>query len=275
MTTWQANKVEVDGVHLHVTRSGGNKPALVLVHGVTDDGLCWGPVASVLEANFDVIMIDARGHGGSDAPESGYDLLTLANDLHGVIQALGLEKPIVIGHSLGAVTTLVMSALYPNTPRAIALEDPPAWWVKTPDSDFLPRSTFIRDWILGLKTQTREQILADGRVQNPLWSESELEPWANSKVSVSAHAMKEIFSSNHSAGIVWDELLPRITCPALVITADLSRGAALTPTGVDALKALVPQLQVKHIEGAGHSIRREQFAQYMQVLQNYLSEIAR
>jgi N-formylmaleamate deformylase len=272
MAAWQTNNVEVNGVRLHITRTNGNGPALVLVHGVTDDGLCWEPVAKLLETNYDVIMVDARGHGRSDAPESGYDLITLANDLHGVIQSLELDQPIVLGHSLGAVTTLVMSALHPDTPRAIALEDPPAWWVKTPDSEFLPRSTGILDWIMQLKTQTLQQILADGRIQNPLWSEAELVPWANSKLRVSAHAMKEIFTPNHSAGIVWDELLPRITCPTLVITADLTRGAALAPAGVAALKALVPQLRVEHIENAGHSIHREQFARYMQIVQNYLSE---
>ncbi len=145
MAIWQTDYVEVNGVRLHLTRTGGDKPSLVLVHGISDDGLCWSPVAMALSADYDVIMVDARGHGYSDAPESGYDLITLANDLHGVIRDLQLNKPFVLGHSLGAVTSLVMSALYPQTPCAIVLEDPPAWWIRSSDSEFSQGAGAIRD----------------------------------------------------------------------------------------------------------------------------------
>jgi hypothetical protein len=60
---------------------------------VTDDGLCWSPLARLLEGERDVIMVDARGHGRSSAPEGGYDPLTQGRDLAGVIAALGLKKP--------------------------------------------------------------------------------------------------------------------------------------------------------------------------------------
>lgn len=274
MTNWQSSNIDVNGVQLHFTRTGGAHPPLVLAHGVTDDGLCWAPVAAVLAADYDVIMVDARGHGQSDAPESGYDLVTLANDLAGVIHALALDKPLVMGHSLGAVTTLAMAALHPATPRAIVLEDPPAWWIRTAGSDFQSRSTGIRDWIIQLKSKTRQQIISEGRDQNPLWSEAELAPWADSKVMVSADAMWKLFAHDHTAGIVWEKLLPAITCPALVITADLSRGAILAPAGVDALKLHVPQLQAVHIAEAGHSIRREQFDRYMDVVSSFLAGVS-
>jgi pimeloyl-ACP methyl ester carboxylesterase len=246
-----------------------------LVHGVTDSGLCWSPVAARLATDYDVVMVDARGHGQSDAPEDGYDLITLADDLAddlaGVVQALELDRPLFIGHSLGAVTTLVMAARHPDVPRAIVLEDPPAWWVRSLDSESLPRSTGIRDWVIELKNKTREQILAEGRAQNPLWSEAELAPWADSKVDVSADAMVRLFTPNHTAGIVWDELLRCITCPALALTAELSLGGALAPAGVEALRLLVPQLHAVHIADAGHNIRREQFARYMDAVSSFLA----
>lgn len=273
MTDWQSNDIEVNGIRLHITRTGGNNPPLVLVHGVTDDGLCWTPVAEAMAARYDVTMVDARGHGQSDAPENGYDPISLANDLVGVIGALELERPLVMGHSMGAVTTLMMAALHPAVPRAIVLEDPPAWWVQSPDSDFLPRLASIRDWIIQLKRKTRAQILDEGRTQNPGWSEAELQPWADAKVRVSADAMVKLFAPNHTAGIIWAELLPHVTCPILAITADLSRGAVLTPAGVEALRKLIPQLKDEHIEGAGHSIRREQFARYMEVVSGFLADL--
>ena len=78
MAHWHSGDVEANGIRLHYTRTGGTKPPLVLAHGLTDDGLCWTPVAEALEAEYDVIMVDARGHGQSDAPETGYDSATQA-----------------------------------------------------------------------------------------------------------------------------------------------------------------------------------------------------
>jgi pimeloyl-ACP methyl ester carboxylesterase len=166
-----------------------------------------------------------------------------------------------------------MAGLYPDTPRAIVLEDPPSWWVKTPTSEFLQRAGGIKEWASQLKSKTREQIIAEGRAQNPLWSDAELDPWADSKLSFSLNAMMNLFTPHHTAGIVWAETLQRISCPVLVVTADLARGAALAPAGVDALKALVPHLQVEHIANAGHSIRREQFAHYVEVVRAFLADI--
>jgi len=71
-------------------------------------------------------------------------------------------------------------------------------------------------------------------------------------------------------GITWAELLPRITCPALLITADLDRGAIVRPEMAAAMQQQMPQLQVAHIPGAGHSIRREQFDRYIAVVRSFL-----
>ena len=58
MANWQSGDVVVNGLRLHYTRTGGDKPPFVLAHGFSDDGLCWTPVARQLEADYDVVMID-------------------------------------------------------------------------------------------------------------------------------------------------------------------------------------------------------------------------
>ena len=122
--TWQSDTIEVNGLRLHYTRTGGDKPALVLAHGFSDDGLCWAPVAEILAPDYDVIMVDARGHGRSAAPEQGYGSAEHVADLAGVISALRLQRPILLGHSMGAMSTLLLAGTYPDLPRAILLEDP-------------------------------------------------------------------------------------------------------------------------------------------------------
>src|SRR5439155_11984508 len=88
------------------------------------NGRCWTRVARDLESDYDVIMPDARGHGLSDAPATGYSSTDHAADLAGLIGALGLQRPAVGGHSMGAGTTLRLIADYPSLASCAVLEDP-------------------------------------------------------------------------------------------------------------------------------------------------------
>jgi len=274
--SWQSSTIQSNGIRMHYTRTGGAKPALVLAHGVTDDGLCWTPVAEALAPDYDVIMVDARGHRRSTATESGYDPSTQAADHDGVIAALSLHKPLLLGHSMGAITSLALAGIYPDTPRAILLEDPPPFWMparpeppRRQDSQAGPGARFGE-----LKRKTREQLIAEAHAQNPAWSDAELGPWADAKLRFSPNVLAEVFGANKLALIDWPATLRRIACPALVITADPTRGAALREDGLAALQAQVPQLETAHIPGAGHNIRREQFARYMEVVRAFLARWA-
>ena len=115
MAPWQSAELEANGLRLHYTRTGGDKPPLVLAHGFSDDGLCWTPVARALEDDYDMIMIEARGHGQSQAAEQNYSDVDLGNDLAGAIAALGLRRPAVLGHSMGAATALALAGAHPRS----------------------------------------------------------------------------------------------------------------------------------------------------------------
>ena len=268
MALWQAGDLDVNGLRLHYTRTGGSKPPVVLTHGFSDDGLCWTPVAKLLEPDYDVIMIDARGHGRSDGPEQGYGQSDHAADVAGVITGLGLRRPAVLGHSMGAATALALAGLYPDLPGAILLEDPPAWWVVGVSPGFTPeRQAQMRAGIVNLKRKTREELIADQHAASPAWSEAELGPWADSKLRLSFN----VLNRNNAPAEDWPTMVKKITCPVLLITADPARGAIVTTEGAAALQALVPQTQVVHLPGAGHSIRREQFDRYMETVRSFLA----
>ena len=87
-------------------------------------GFCWTALARELEAEYDVIMPDARGHGRSSAPAYGYRYEDHANDVVSLIQALGLASPILIGHSMGGMTASVVIARHPTLLRGLILADP-------------------------------------------------------------------------------------------------------------------------------------------------------
>ncbi len=264
MTNWQSGDIDVNGLRSHYTRTGGDKPSVVLAHGFSDDGLCWTPVAEILEADYDVVMVDARGHGKSELPKRGTGLSGLGSDLARVITGLGLRRPAILGHSMGAATALGLAGVYPDLPGAILLEDPPPWWVAPPPT---ARPGSSADWIIELKRKTRQELIAHAHAQSPSWSEAELGPWADSKLRFSFH-----FSSQGLGKPVdWSATVQRITCPVLLITADPEKGAIVTPEAATAFQALLPQARVMHIPGAGHNIRREQFAHYMDVVKAHLA----
>src|SRR3712207_2935050 len=194
----------------------------------------------------------------------------MAGDLRGVIAGLGLHRPAVMGHQLGGGTTLAMASLYSDVPGAIILEDagalsPADFPHRRQAAENPAQSMFAR-----LQNKTRDELIAEMRTQHPDWSEAELGPWADAKLRLHPRAA----TFDPTIGIAWQELLPRITCPALLITADLDRGAMVTPERAAEMHRQLSQLQIAQIPGAGHNIRREQFDRFLEVVRSFLARWA-
>lgn len=267
---WQTGYIEANGVRLHYTRTGGAEPSIVLAHGVTDAGPCWTRVAEALDPEYDVIMVDARGHGQSDAPERGYGPAVQADDLAGVIAGLGLNRPAVLGHSMGAATALVLAGTHPGLPGAILMEDPPAWWTdRTSSLQETERRARMKERAIGLKQKNREELIADQRAEQPDWADADLQPWADAKLQFSPNVLS-VYDHDNGVNVDWRTVLGRITCPALLVISDPERGGIVTPESSAALKACVPHLEIAHVPEAGHNIRRDQFARYMDAVQGFL-----
>ncbi len=258
--------VHLDGFRMHYYRAGVSGQPVVFIHGITDDGLCWLPVVNKLTDQFDLVMVDLRGHGLSDAPEHGYTLLKMAEDIACLISELQLEKPILIGHSLGAAITLAVAGAYPTIPRSILLEDPPPFWsIKNPS----PRDAQIRatlpGWMQSIKTKTYSQLLDEARRANTRWSEEELDLWVQAKQRFSIQVSR-LAKMQDVVPEQFDEIIRRIICPVVFIPADSKLGGVSTRENVDELKRLVPQLELVQVTAAGHNIRRDCFPEYMRIL---------
>ena len=268
--SWPSGDVQANGVRLHYYRTGGAKLPLVLAHGFSDDGLCWTSVARALENSYDVVMVDARGHGRSGAPAHGYGPLEQADDLAGVITALKLSRPIVLGHSMGAMTVLALAGRHPELPRAILLEDPPPWWA----TDYPP--PFNKEWreeskawIAGFRRHSRKDIIDAQRLAAPNWPEEDLAPWVDSKTRLSL----SFFHQDVPPEVDWPPLVRRIPCPVLLLTADPEKGAIVTDAQAAGLRAMVPHLSIAHIAGAGHSIHRDQSGRFLEAVRAFLDEL--
>ena len=122
---WKQGNIPVNNGYLHYYRTGhGEKEPVILVHGFSDNGLCWTPVARELEKNYDVIMPDMKSHGLS-ARIDEEEPIDMALDLVKFIQSLELSHPIIVGHSMGAMIAFQVGTQYPKLAKALILEDPP------------------------------------------------------------------------------------------------------------------------------------------------------
>ena len=108
---------------LHYVQWGTKGMPVVCVHGLTANAFCFQALADELAPDHRVFAYDLRGRGDSDKPESGYTLSIHADDLAEIIDALELDRPIVIGHSLGAMIGLHFAARYPEKLSKLILMD--------------------------------------------------------------------------------------------------------------------------------------------------------
>ena len=113
-----------DGIRLHARDWGGSGQPVVLLHGLASNARIWDGVASRLAGTgLRVVALDLRGHGASDQPSVGYDFGSVGRDLEAALAGLGLERPVVAGHSWGANVALEFAADRPGRLAGLALVD--------------------------------------------------------------------------------------------------------------------------------------------------------
>jgi pimeloyl-ACP methyl ester carboxylesterase len=111
--------IATNGIELHVTEAGPDEaPLVVLCHGFPELGFSWRhQVPALVEAGYHVAVPDQRGYGRSSAPEAiaDYDIVHLHDDLLGILDELGRERAVFVGHDWGSI--VVWSLALRHTPR--------------------------------------------------------------------------------------------------------------------------------------------------------------
>lgn len=272
MTEWNTGYVTANDLKVFYRRNNpaGNKPTILLLHGFTDNSQCWSVVARDLEETYDIVIPDARGHGLTQGSVSEFSTHQLAEDAAAIIRELDLHKPFVFGHSMGALTTAVLAANYPNLVRAAVLEDPPfIKAVENPTAEQQQKILENRRKIFALHDLPQAERLAQSRIENPSWPEEELVAWSDAKGEYNREMRQ---NRNSLTAYPWREAVTRIQCPVLLITADTDKGAIITPEISREVPQLCPACQVIHVEGAGHCIHRERYAETMRHVFDFLSK---
>lgn len=123
-SSFQTQEITTNGATIHV-RVGGSGPSVVLHHGYGETGDMWAPLAAELAPSHTVVVPDLRGMGHSSKPTGGYDKKNQANDLAGVLDALGIEKTDLVAHDIGNMLGYAFAGQNPEQVTRFVLMDAP------------------------------------------------------------------------------------------------------------------------------------------------------
>lgn len=272
----ESTTITANGLRFRLLRWGpqpATRPVLLL-HGLASNARIWELVAPALaEVGLTCFAPDLRGHGRTDKPEGDYSHDTLAEDVLRLSQALGAERPILIGHSWGAAICLRFAARYPEgpgSPAAIVLVDggmaqlnayPGATWETIRDLFAPPRlaGTTLEDF--------RARLAHPARRWRPDDQANEV-ILANFEIGVDHTIRPHLTFERHMQIVraIWDFQTHRqfedVRCPVLMIPArppqpwDPQEAAyvALKEQGVARAQATIASLQVHWMDETVHDV---------------------
>jgi pimeloyl-ACP methyl ester carboxylesterase len=228
------------------------------------NGLCWTNLAHVLEKEYDVIMPDARGHGNSSVPDFGYRYEDHANDVAGLINALRLPPPILLGHSMGGMTAAVVASRKPNLLRGLVLADPT---FLSPEVQREVRDSDVADQHRRMLTMSLSEVVADARARHPNRSAETLELYARARLQTSMAAFDVLTPPNPD----YKMLMSAIDVPSLIVFGD--KGVVSSIVAKE-LQRFNPRLQAEQIRDAGHSVHLDQPERFAAVVESFIRSIA-
>ncbi len=260
--------VRANCVDLLVTEYDAPKtasPPLILLHGIGSRGVSWWPVVDRLAERFRLVALDLRGHGDSAKPTAGYRLADYAADLDDLLDALDLDRPRILGHSLGGMVALTWAIDHPERAAAIALEDSALrsgrWSLPAFD-----------EW-LALNAMSATEAAAAFASRYPDWT---AEDCARRATSITSTA-RGVFLEMRAMAEVEDGTdriapLATIQSPVLLVYGDLAAGGMVVPEDAERLVATLPHARIARVPGSGHNLHRDHSAAFLSLLVPFLTD---
>ena len=254
--------VETNGVRLHHLEYGHGERTTVVLPGITSPAITWEFVAEGLAADARVIVLDIRGRGLSEAPATGYALTDYAADAAGVIDALGLQRPVVLGHSMGARIAAALGALHPDAVGPMIVVDPPLTGPGRP-----PYPTPLESFRQQLQ-EAYEGTSADAVLRfYPRWSRREAEIRAEWLPTCAEHAVVQTWEHFNTEDFFafWRQLRP----PLQFIYGEES--PVITPEGLAEVRRHNEAAEIVGIPDAGHMIPWENLHDFVAAVRGFVT----
>jgi N-formylmaleamate deformylase len=259
-----SGRCQANGIDIHFLRTGGDKPPLVALHGLIGSSACLSPLARTLEGDFDVILPDARGHGQSSVPVSGYSYPELAADVIDLIAKLELDTPVLLGHSMGGLTAAVVASQLGSAISGLVLVDPtfisPEWQREAFESNVAAEHG-------QLLASARSDLLARARQRSPHRSDEMIGYLVDARLKTSLNAFEVLTPPNPD----YRELVRRVCVPTLLVIGE--RGVVSLDTAKELLR-LNPLVCSKLIADVGHGLPYDEPSRLGGVVLSFLRKLA-
>lgn len=264
MDRWFKGSCQAGGMDLHYLRTGGDKPPVVLLHGLMLNGACWTPLARALEEDYDVVMPDARGHGYSSAPKQGYCYDNLATDVLTLIEALRLDSPVLLGHSMGGMTAALAASRNAKQLQGLILADPT---FLTPQRQREVYESDVAAQHHRILSQPKEEFLAEMQARHSRRSQELIELFVQARFQTSTHAFEVLTPPNPD----YRQLIGALEIPSLLI---IGGAAGIVSAEMAAeLARMNPQLKVAQIAEAGHGLPYEEPERFSTLVKDFLRSL--
>ncbi len=254
--------VSSDGVKIHYSAQGRGEPALVFVHGWSCDGEVWKNQIPYFSKNHTVVTIDLGGHGQSDPGRDNWTMEMYGQDVKAVVDKLGLNKVILIGHSMGGPVIVAAERLMPEKVVALVGADTFHNIEKGYTGEQMAQiiANFERDF------QNEMDIFV--RNMFPANADDNLVDWVVAKMSA-AHPDVAISSLRSLGRYSMIGPLQDSNVPVYSISADF------WPTDFVVNKKYVKSFEVKMINGVGHFVMLEDPDKFNKYLDEIVKELGR
>lgn len=270
----QSQMIDLPAGRFHYVSWGVERtelPSVLLLHGITSSVQSWVRVGPALADRYRVYALDMRGHGESIKPSRGaYSLRRTADDAIAFIEAVSLERPVLIGHSWGGATAIVLAsgagAQEPVPELSHVILEDPAYHFGRGDPEERAAS-YTRD--IG---RPPEELRVEIAASSPGWTEADIEGKIDALQKVTREAVVSVFDEAGQAGSLLP-LLPQITAPVLLLRADPALGTTLDDAAWEQAKRYLPApSRAVQINGATHNIHRGTFDAFMQLVNDFLGQ---
>ena len=263
MTNWTTGVCEANGINIHYRRTGGDKPPLVLLHGLTGNGACWTPLARSLEGEYDVVMPDARGHGDSSTPLHGYRYEDHARDVIELIRELRIFTPMLLGHSMGGMTATVAASMAAQAVRGVILVDPT---FLSPQRQREVFGSDVPEQHRRLLSQDKCDVLAQLRSRHAHRSPEIVELIASARLKTQISAFDVLTPPNPE----YHRLISTIDVPILFVIGD---AGIVSLDAARELQGRNSHIQVELIQDAGHGVQYDQPERFEVVVRSFLRSV--
>ncbi|WP_425355211.1 alpha/beta fold hydrolase [Ramlibacter agri] len=274
---FRTQEVPANGTTLHV-RVGGSGPAVVLIHGYGDTGDMWVPLAAELMRDHTVVVPDLRGMGRSAVAADGFTKKNQAQDIAGVMDALGIARADVVGHDIGNMVAFAFAALHPDRTTRLVMMDAPVPGIG-PWDEILKNPLL---WHFRFGGPDMERLVA-GRERiylDRFWNEFSADPAHFPEASRNHYALLYAQPGRMHAGFLqfaafdqdaidnraWAAAGARMLMPVLAIGGDHSFGTTMAQV----MRFAADDVHEAVIAGSGHWLMEEQPQATVQAIRNFL-----